>query len=382
MAGNPGVNNQLPLTGKQLNSSGEVVNVVDVIQSVYDSENGALKTTATLVGDVTLGNISVKDHTTDDYLAINASGEASVTVADGADKTVGAKADAAVTNPASAGSVVGLLKGILTNTKATVLAAGTAVIGKFGLQVGGTDLSTENPAPVSVTNDLTVGTSALPTGAATETSVAAISTATGAKTDAATTDETASSGVISLLKGIFKHVKTIAVGYVTSGAWVTIDTLHNEVHEGETFQASHVFLDVPNDGYVYVHTQAGAALSMHAGLSVITIGKAYIKTYQNPTLSNAGTQVLVAAQRTDIDPAIRTGNVRHTPTITANGTARLTKLVPGGTSAQTRVGVSFHSLVETVIMPTDGILTSVQNKSGATMDIEVTIIWYERAVLS
>ena len=143
-----------------------------------------------------------------------------------------------------------------------------------------------------------------------------------------------------------------------------------------------MFLDVPNDGYVYVHTQAGAALSMHAGLSVITIGKAYIKTYQNPTLSNAGTQVLVAAQRTDIDPATSTGNVRHTPTITANGAARLTKLVPGGTSAQTRVGVSFHSLVETVIMPTDGVLTSVQNKSGATMDIEVTIIWYERAVPS
>ena len=236
MAGNPGIKNQAPLTGEQLNSSGEVVNVVDVIQSVYDSENGALKTTATLVGDITLGDISIKDHTADNYQAVNASGEASVTIADGADKTVGAKADAAVTNPANAGSVVGLLKGILTNTKATVLAAGTAVIGKFGLQVGGTDLSAENPAPVSVTNDLTVGTSALPTGAATETSVAAISAATGAKTDAATTDETASSGVISLLKGIFKHVKTIAVGYVTSGAWVTMTRCIMKYMKGKPFK--------------------------------------------------------------------------------------------------------------------------------------------------
>lgn len=233
---NPGIDNQPPITGKRLNSTGEVVNVVDVIQSVYDSENGALKTTATLVGDVTLGNISVKDHTADNYQAVNASGEASVTEADGANKTVGAKADAAVTNPANAGSVVGLLKGILTNTKATVLAAGTAVIGKFGLQVGGTDLSAENPAPVSVTNDLTVGTSALPTGAATETSVAAISTATGTKTDAATTDAAASSGVISLLKGIFTQVKTVASSYLDAEAWVTIDTLHNEVHEGKPFK--------------------------------------------------------------------------------------------------------------------------------------------------
>lgn len=46
---------------------------------------------------------------------------AGVTVANGADATQGAIADAAVTNPASSASVVALLKGILTNTKATVL---------------------------------------------------------------------------------------------------------------------------------------------------------------------------------------------------------------------------------------------------------------------
>lgn len=380
MAGNPGVSNQVPETGKLLNSSGEVINIADVLESVYDSENGALKTTATLTGDVTLGNVSVKDHTSDNFQAVNASGEASIAAADGALVTMGAKADTAVTNPAASGSVVGLLKGILTNTKATVLAAGTAVIGKFGLQVGDSDLATENPLPATVVNNITVGTSALPVGASTETTLAAINTATGAKTDATTTDATASSGIISLLKGIFSQVKTVVSGYVDAQAWVTIDTIHNEVHEGETFQATHVFLAVPDDGYVYLHHQAGASTAMHAGLSVLTLGKAYLKTYLNPTLSNAGTQVLVAAQRTDIDPATRTGNVRHTPTITANGTARLTKLIPGGTAAQTRVGVSFHSVVETVIMPADGILTEIQNKSGAPMDIDVSFVWYERNI--
>lgn len=60
-------------------------------------------------------------------------GGGAVTIADGADVTQGAVADAAVTNPASSGSVVALLKGILTNTKATVLAAGSALIGKVGI---------------------------------------------------------------------------------------------------------------------------------------------------------------------------------------------------------------------------------------------------------
>lgn len=48
------------------------------------------------------------------YLKTNASRELSINVADGSDVTQGAKADAAVTNPATAASIVAILKGLLT----------------------------------------------------------------------------------------------------------------------------------------------------------------------------------------------------------------------------------------------------------------------------
>lgn len=58
--------------------------------------------------------------------------QSAVTVADGADVTQGAKADAAITNPATAGSVVAFLKGILTQLQAAI-PAGAAIIGKVGI---------------------------------------------------------------------------------------------------------------------------------------------------------------------------------------------------------------------------------------------------------
>lgn len=50
----------------------------------------------------------------DTYDATGVAGGPAVTIADGADATLGAIADAAVTNPASSATVVALLKGILT----------------------------------------------------------------------------------------------------------------------------------------------------------------------------------------------------------------------------------------------------------------------------
>lgn len=64
------------------------------------------------------------------YVLLGAGGSGgAVTVADGADVTQGAKADAAVSNPASSGSLVALLKGILTLLGGVVLAAGSAIVG-------------------------------------------------------------------------------------------------------------------------------------------------------------------------------------------------------------------------------------------------------------
>lgn len=71
------------------------------------------------------------NHSAEEILALilanGGTGGGPATIADGSDVTQGAKADAAVTNPASSGSVIALLKGLLTKLAGTLSVAAPAV---------------------------------------------------------------------------------------------------------------------------------------------------------------------------------------------------------------------------------------------------------------
>lgn len=62
--------------------------------------------------------------------------------------TEGAPADAAWDGAASRASHTSILKAVFGKLGGVVLAAGSAVIGKVGLQIGGADLGADNPVPV------------------------------------------------------------------------------------------------------------------------------------------------------------------------------------------------------------------------------------------
>ena len=344
MAGNPGIDNQSPLTGKRLNSDGDIVNVVDMLESVYDSGTGALKTTATLVGDVTLGDLSIKDHTVDNYQAVNAAGEASVTVADGSNVAVGAKADAAVTNPALAGSVISVLKGILTNTKAAVLAAGTAVIGKVGIQVAGEDVAVGNPVHTIVTNEVAVSASALPTGAATQTTLAAVNAVIGAEDDAAVTNPASDGSLVALLKGIITNTKSVVlaagtavigkVGLQVAGADVAVG---NPVHTIVTNEIS-----VLSQSYLYAIAEGevpGHALLQKIGYNA-AVGTTEVEIWSKGNTAYAypvaaGIQMAVASSNNTADKNCGNGALtvtieyldasyaEQTIEVSLNGTARV-----------------------------------------------------------
>src|SRR6202012_711885 len=78
-----------------------------------------------------------------------------VTIADGAAVTLGAKADAAITNPATAGSVIAFLKGMLTQLQAAI-PAGANVIGGVTI-ADGSDVTQGAKADAAITNPATSG---------------------------------------------------------------------------------------------------------------------------------------------------------------------------------------------------------------------------------
>lgn len=78
-----------------------------------------------------------------------------VNAADGEIKTLGTKADIANTDSASSWSVISLLKGIWGKLGSVALMAGSAVIGRVGIQVGGADLASGNPLFTDITDRAT-----------------------------------------------------------------------------------------------------------------------------------------------------------------------------------------------------------------------------------
>jgi hypothetical protein len=81
-------------------------------------------------------------HIEDAQLALLATGAKQ----DSALASLGAPADAAYSGSGSSGLIAGI-KGLYARLGAVVLAAGSAVIGKVGLQVGGADVSVSNFVP-------------------------------------------------------------------------------------------------------------------------------------------------------------------------------------------------------------------------------------------
>jgi hypothetical protein len=89
-------------------------------------------------------------------------GDVDILSADGSIVTIGAKADAAVTNPATTSSMISLLKGLLTQLQAAI-PAGSNIIGNVGIN-GAIPSGTNNIGDVDVLTMPNVTLNALPSG--------------------------------------------------------------------------------------------------------------------------------------------------------------------------------------------------------------------------
>lgn len=150
---------------------------------------------------------------------------------DGEMVSIGAKADAAVTNPASAASLIAAVKGLLTLASAA-LPAGDNNIGNVDVVTSAlpTGAATAAKQDTLIAKDFATQTTLaailakmiaapateatlaailakLIASPATEASLAALLTSAGAKADAAVTDPTASAALTQLLKGLLKQLQ-------------------------------------------------------------------------------------------------------------------------------------------------------------------------------
>lgn len=161
-----------------------------------------------------------------------------------------------------------------------------------------------------------------------------------------------------------------------TGAIVTIDTIHNEVHRGEMWHGEYTFASVANGNNADLRLLTGAQ-ELHFDADVTVTGQATVTLYEAANIS-AGTAITLRNRRRlsgDLNPPY---TLTHTPTVTATGATALIpgRIIPGGSNPTTRVGASTRPDVEWELLPNTEYLLRINNSSGGAIIVTVDIDAY------
>lgn len=158
---------------------------------------------------------------------------------------------------------------------------------------------------------------------------------------------------------------------------VSISHVHHMVHIGEMFHAEYSFGAVGNGNNADIRfvTSTQAA---HTVFFVGNSGQGVLYLYEAPTQSG-GTPV--TAHNMNRSSAHVTGvQVFHTPAVVGVGTTALVpgRIIPGGTTGQSRVGGDFRTETEWELKPNTEYLLRINNNSGLSSIISIGVEFYER----
>lgn len=162
----------------------------------------------------------------------------------------------------------------------------------------------------------------------------------------------------------------------TTGAALMIDVVHHEVHEGEMSHAAYTNASVANGANVDFQLTTGLK-EAHTTWEVFAGGQVTVSLYEAPTTSGGTAVTAYNMKRESTNTPLST--VVHTPTVTATGSVALVngRILPGGTSPQTRVGGGIRSGAEWILKPSTKYMMRVNNTSGSTIAVNVVLEWYE-----
>ena len=170
---------------------------------------------------------------------------------------------------------------------------------------------------------------------------------------------------------IMENVKSL-----DGDALVNINYLHEKVHKGLMLFTSHTFMEVPDDGTVYLRHKCGETKYLHSQLDLSTTGEWSFTSYGGSTYTGDGTEITQINRKSDSDYVPET-TFYHTPTIDTLGTQRLQfNFGSGNNPAQATTG-EFSERLESVFAPDVDVLIALQNLSGATQNISGVFNHYE-----
>jgi hypothetical protein len=165
-------------------------------------------------------------------------------------------------------------------------------------------------------------------------------------------------------------------GDITEEGVPVIDAVHNRVHSGQVFNASHRFDSVGNDASVSVLIRTGGK-DVHFSLVAQAGGDAFITIYEGATPTANGTSI-PTYNNFRRSPNVCATTFFHTPTVGggSEGTAIFNGFTPGGSGPKAGGGEA-RSAAEWILKPATVYYIVITNKSGNTKSYSVAMEFYE-----
>lgn len=164
----------------------------------------------------------------------------------------------------------------------------------------------------------------------------------------------------------------------TNECLVTQDALHSNIHRGEVFEVSYIWLAVPDAASRYLLIETPADRLVHGSFKVTCTGTSVFEIWENPAVSANGSAIAaINRNRIVSDPAAT--SFWFDPTVTSPGSNLSEELVPGGSGPHSGGGgaSSFH---EWVLAPGTLYLLEITNISGNAQEIGLMLEGYSKEV--
>lgn len=187
----------------------------------------------------------------------------------------------------------------------------------------------------------------------------------------------ANGNLFIVLSGAPNDGGPLSVDEITS-ALTVIDTVHHEVHEGETFQACYKTPDaspLADNASIDLLFIVGARFP-HFTFTAAAGADAEVRLYEGTTVSANGTGISVMNMKR-IPPIMIAGVAAfHTPTITTLGTMLIEALLPGGTGGNSAGGIA-RAGTEWDLNTNTNYLLRLINRGGNNQPASIVAQWYE-----
>jgi len=163
-----------------------------------------------------------------------------------------------------------------------------------------------------------------------------------------------------------------------SGGITTVKAIHWRIKESKEWLASNLWSAVDDGNSVYLHIKTDATKAAHGNVVIESEGKLEVRLFENPTLSDDGTELEDLSLNRETISAAAT-KVYKDPGVTSDGT-EIEVGVLGTPGKFTAAGGDITGGYW-LLKPNEDYLVKVTNIAGAAIDIVIKYGWHENVAV-